>query len=69
MQYLLGAGGSESGVDGHAAEGFDELRPMLLSMGPLLEMDSNMQHDDGSQIQPLYWSPESDTDQSKRQQQ
>lgn len=48
MQYLLGAGGSVSEGGGHAAGGFDELRHMLLSMGPLLEMDSNMQHDDDS---------------------
>lgn len=40
-----------SGVDGHAAGGFDELWLMLLSIGSLLEMDSNMQHDDDSQIQ------------------
>lgn len=46
MRYLLGAGGIVSGGGGHAAGGFDELRPMLLSMGLLLEMDSNMQHDD-----------------------
>lgn len=64
MQYLLGAGGSVSGGGGHAAGGFDELRPKLLSMGPILEMDSNMQHDDDSQIQRLYWLPESDTNQS-----
>lgn len=42
MQYLLGAGGSASEGGGHAAGVFDELRPMLLSIGPLLEMDSNM---------------------------
>lgn len=65
MQYLLGAGGSVSGVGGHAAGGFDELRLMLLSMGPLLEMDSNMQRDDGSQIQQHYWPLESDVNQSK----
>lgn len=33
---LLGAGGTVSGGGGHAAGGFDELRPMLLSMGLLL---------------------------------
>lgn len=66
MQYLLGAGGSVSGVGGHAAGGFDELWPMLLSMGPILEMDSNMQReDDDSQLQRLDWLPESDTNQSK----
>lgn len=62
MQYLLGVGGSESGVGECAAGGFDELRLMLLSMGPLLEMDSNMQHDDDdddSQIQTRHWLPDS----------
>lgn len=53
MRYLLGAGGSESGGDGHAAGGFDEPRPALLSMGPLLKMDSNMQHDDDSDTEML----------------
>lgn len=62
MQYLLGAGGSVSGDGGHAAVGFDELWHMLLSMGALLEMD-NMQHDDESQLQRLYWLPQSDTNQ------
>lgn len=55
MQYLLGAGGSVSGGGGRAAGGCDELRPMLLSMGPLLEMDSDMQHDDDAQAQRLDW--------------
>lgn len=66
MQYLLGAGGGVSGGGGHAAGGFDELRPMLLSMEPLLEMDSNMQRDDDSQPQRLYWLPESDTSQPEQ---
>lgn len=44
MQYLLGAGGG-----GQAVGGFDELWLTLLSMGPLLEMDSNMQRDDDSE--------------------
>lgn len=66
MQYLLGAGGGVSGGGGHAAGGFDELRPMLLSMEPLLEMDSNMQRDDDSQTQRLYWLPESDTSQPEQ---
>jgi len=65
MQYLLGVGGGESGGGEHAAGGFDELRLMLLSMGPLLEMDSNMQHDDDSQIQRHYWLPESNMNQSR----
>lgn len=69
MQYLLGAGGSASEGGGHAAGVFDELRPMLLSIGPLLEMDSNMQHDDDSQLQRHYWMSESDTSQSKTEQQ
>lgn len=50
---------------GHAAGGLDELRLMSLSMGPILEMDSNMQHDDDSQPKRLHWLPESDTDQSE----
>lgn len=51
MLYLLGAGGTESADGGHDAGGFDELRPVLLSTGPSLKMDSNMQHDDVSQLQ------------------
>lgn len=39
-----------SGGGGCAAGGFDELWLVLLSVGSLLEMDSNMQHDDDSQI-------------------
>ena len=35
-----------SGGGGHAAGGFDEPRLVLLSMGPPLEMDSDMRHDD-----------------------
>lgn len=65
IQYLLGAGGMVSGGGGHAAGGFDELRLMLLSIGLLLEMDSNMQHDDDSQPQHLYWLPDTDMNQSK----
>lgn len=70
MQYLLGAGGTVSrGGGGHAAGSFDELRLMLLSMGPILEMDSNMQYDDDdSQIQRPYWLPETDMNQSKPEQ-
>lgn len=51
MQYLLGVGGGVSGGGGHAAGLFDELWHMILSMGPLLEMDGNMQHDDESRLQ------------------
>lgn len=51
MQYLLGAGGSVSGGGEYAAGGFEELWLMLLSVGSLLETDSNMQHDDDSQMQ------------------
>lgn len=41
-----------SGGGGHDAGSFDELRPvLLLSMGPTLKMDSNMQHDDVSRLQ------------------
>lgn len=57
-----------SGGGGHTAGAFDELRPMLLSMGPLLEMDSNMQHDD-SQLQRHDWLSESDASQSRTEQQ
>lgn len=42
MRYLLGGGGTVSAGGGHDAGGFDELRPALLSMGPILKMDSNM---------------------------
>lgn len=56
MQYLLGAGGTMSGGGGHDVGGFDELRPvLLLSIGPILKMDSNMQHDDVSWLQHIYW--------------
>lgn len=62
MQYLLGAGGTVPGGGGHDAGGFDELRPvLLLSFGPILKMDSNMQHDDVSWLQHIYWLPELDT--------
>lgn len=40
MQYLLGAGGTVSAAGGHGVGGFDELRLMLLSMEPILKMDS-----------------------------
>lgn len=56
-QYLLGAGGAESGGGGHDVRGFDELWPLLLSMGPILKMDSSMQHDDDSGPQRVYWLP------------
>lgn len=68
MQYLLGAGGTVSGGEGHDVGGFDELRPMLLSVGPILKMDSNMQHGDDSQLQRVYWLPESDRNQSQPEQ-
>lgn len=56
MWYLLGAGGTESGGGGHEVGGFDELRPvLLLSFGPTLKMDSDMQHDDASWLQQSYW--------------
>lgn len=42
MRYLLGGGGTVSAGGGHDAGGFDEPRPALLSMGPILKMDSNM---------------------------
>lgn len=62
MWYLLGAGGTVSGGGGHDVGGFDELRPvLLLSVGPILKMDSNMQHDDASWPQQSYWLTEVDT--------
>lgn len=61
MWYLLGAGGTESGGGGHEVGGFDELRPvLLLSVGPTLKMDSNMQHDDAFWLQQSYWLTEVD---------
>lgn len=58
-----------SGAGGHAAGGCDEMRPMLLSLGPVLEKYTNMQHDDDddddSQLQRLDWLTESQTGQSK----
>lgn len=66
LQYLLGAGGSVSAGGGHAAGPLDELWPMLLSMGAILKMDSNMQDgDDDSRLQRFDWLPESDMNQSK----
>lgn len=66
MQYLLGAGGTVSGGGGHDVGVFDELRPMLLSMGPILKMDSNMMMN--LSYSESYWLPESDTNQSKAEQ-
>lgn len=66
LQYLLGGGGNVSGADGHAARGFDEFLT-LLSVGLHLEMDSNMQHEDGSQKQQRDWTTQTDHDQSKPQ--
>lgn len=43
IQYLLGPGVCVSAAGGHAVWGLDGLRLMILSMAPLLEMDSNMQ--------------------------
>lgn len=65
LQYLLGGGVKGSGADGHAAGSFDEPRPTLLSVEPHLEMDSNVQHDDGCQIQGHDWAVQADDAQSK----
>lgn len=70
MRYLLGGGGTMSAGGGHDAGGFDELRPALLSMGPILKMDSNMMMMRRKllKLKRYYWLLVSDSNQSEPQQ-
>lgn len=70
MRYLLGGGSTVSAGGGHDAGGFDELWPALLSMGPILKMDSNMMMMMMKllKLKRYYWLLASDSNQSEPQQ-